>query len=62
MNWWNIIKGSCCDACGNLNKEAGAVAGIGGSHDGEPQPKKNKALYNIKYGGEKDGEDEEIDD
>jgi len=59
MKWRNMIKGSCCDACDNLNKESGAVAGIGGSHDGESQPKKNKALYNIKYGGGKN--DEEID-
>ena len=60
MKWWNIIK-NCCAACGNLNKESGGVAGIGGSHDGEPQPKKYKALYNIEFGGDKNDEDEEID-
>jgi hypothetical protein len=62
MKWWNIIKGSCCDSCGNLNKEGGAVVNIAGSHDGKPQPKPNKALYHMKYGGEKDDKDEESDD
>ena len=52
MNWWNIIK-NCCAACGNLNKEAGGVAF--GGHDNDP------SKFNIKYGGDKDDEDEEID-
>ena len=52
MNWWNIIK-NCCDACGNLNKVAGGVAF--GGHGSDP------SRLNIKYGGEKDDEDEEID-
>tara|TARA_R110002167_G_scaffold255742_1_gene462109 strand:+ start:354 stop:554 length:201 start_codon:yes stop_codon:yes gene_type:complete len=59
MNWWDIIKGSCCDACGNLNKGAGAVIGIGGSHDGELQPNKNKPLYSVRYGGERNAKEDE---
>jgi hypothetical protein len=59
MNWWNIIKGSCCDSCGNLNKEGSAVVNIAGSHDGKPQPKPNKALYHIKYGGDKNAKEDE---
>ena len=61
MKWWNIIKGSCCDACGNLNKEAGGVSNIAGSHDGKPQPKKYKALYNPYGGDEDDKKDKESD-
>jgi len=51
MKWWNIIKGSCCDACGNLNKEAGGVAF--GGHGNDP------SKFNIKYGGDKDAEEDE---
>ena len=52
MNWWHIIKGSCCESCGDLNKEAGGVAF--GGHGNDP------SKFNIKYGGDKD--DEEIED
>ena len=52
MKWWNIIK-TCCAACGNLNKESGGVAF--GGHGNDP------TRFNIKYGGDKNDEDEEID-